>query len=226
MASPGSSRAVALPSDDAPTPLRLRGGTVGALAATVGALWENLLPLFLFNLLWSVAALTVVALPPATAALFAVARAALQQRPVTWETFRTVFRRDLAASWRWALAVGGVVGVAALNLWLYRGADGALWSVLRVVWALVLAGGALLNLFFWPFWHEQAPQARTLRVTWRNNLTFLLARPLPVLAGLGIVLLALALTPVASFALPAVLPAALALALTALLAAHLPEPPA
>jgi hypothetical protein len=49
------------------------------------------------------------------------------------------------------------------------------------VWFIVLLAWTMVNLFFWPFWFAQEPPHRTLRTTWRNSLTFVVANPIPVI---------------------------------------------
>ena len=52
---------------------------------------------------------------------------------------------------------------------------GAGWSVLRLVWLLVLLAWLGLNLFFWPLY--LSAEDRSLRNTWANCARFWLLHP-------------------------------------------------
>lgn len=163
-------------------PLRIKGGIFGALRAASGGWWREVFVLTGLNLLWTLAAFSIVALPPATAAMFYVARQVLaNDNFINWQTFWQPVRRYSWAAWRWGLVFFALAGVAAGNLWFYRNAPGTVWTILRWVWATLLVIWVILNLFFWPFWFAEDEAHRTLRTTWRNTLAFLSANPFPAL---------------------------------------------
>lgn len=163
-------------------PLRIKGGIFGALRATLGGWWREVFVLTGFNLLWAIATFSIVALPPATAAMFYVARQVLANDSfINWQTFWQPFRRYSLAAWRWGLVFFALAGVAAGNLWFYRDGPGPVWTILRWVWAILLVVWVILNLFFWPFWFAEDEAHRALRTTWRNALTFVLANTFPAL---------------------------------------------
>lgn len=163
-------------------PLRINGGMFGALRASLRGWWREIFVLTGLNLFWTLAAFSIVALPPATVAMFYVARQVLANDYfINWQTFWQPFRRYWLAAWGWGLVFFALAGVAAANLWFYRDAPGAVLTILRWVWATFLVVWVILNLFFWPFWFAEDEAHRTLRTTWRNTLSFLSANPLPAL---------------------------------------------
>ncbi len=121
-------------------------------------------------------------MPPATAALFYVARRVLEGDPfVGWSTFAQPIRQHWRAMWGWGLAFLLILGVSSANLWLYRDMPGTAWTILRWLWATIFVLWFTLNLFFWPLWFASEEEHRTLRNTWRNSLAFLGANPVPAL---------------------------------------------
>ncbi len=161
-------------------PLRIEGGMFQVLRTALGGWWREIFILTGLNLLWTMAALSIIAFPPATAAMFHVARQVLaNDERITWQTFWRPFRRYWLAAWRWGLVFFGLAGVAASNLWLYQEAPGLGWTMLRWVWATFLFVWVIVNLFFWPLWFAEEESHRTLRTTYRNALAFLSANPLP-----------------------------------------------
>ena len=211
--------------EPSPVPLRVQGGFGGALRTTLRGWWEERYVLIFLNILWTMALVTVVALPPFTAALFAVAREAIQGQYVEWHSFSRPFRRYFKVAWAWGAAFFPIVAIALANLWLYRGAMGALWTALRWVWFIVLLAWTMVNLFFWPFWFAQEPMHRTLRTTWRNSLTFVVANPIPVILAVLTGLFVYTMVPRALFIVLFFLTLITwtALFATAVVAAYLPQ---
>ena len=205
-------------------PLRINGGLGRALQAALGAWWREIFALTGLNLLWTVAAFSIVALPPATAAMFYVARQVLGNDSfVNWQTFWQPLRRYWRAAWAWGFVFFALSGVAAANLWIYRGAPGAVWTILRWVWATLLVLWVILNLFFWPFWFAEDEAHRKLRTTWRNALAFVTANPFPALFVTLIVVLLGVLSFLFGVPLGVLFMSWTALLATATLAAYLPR---
>ncbi|CAN5719165.1 hypothetical protein BH18ACT6_BH18ACT6_13560 [soil metagenome] len=206
--------------------LRIKGGIFGALRASLQAWWREIFVLTGLNLLWTLAAFSIVALPPATAAMFYVARQVLaNDHFISWQTFWQPLRRYWWDAWRWGLVFFALAGVAASNLWLYRDAPGTFWTILRWVWATLVVVWVILNLFFWPFWFAEDEAHRRVRTTWRNALAFVSANPFPAL----VVTLFVILLGTASFLfgvpLGVLFMSWTALFATATLAAYLPREP-
>ena len=208
------------------SPVRIKGGLFGASRAALRAWWREVLVLTGLNLVWTLAAFSIVALPPATAAMFYVARQVLANDGfINWQSFWHPFRRYWRAAWGWSLVFVGIGGVAAANLWTYRDAPGTLWTILRWVWATLLVVWVVLNLFFWPFWFAEDEAHRTLRTTWRNTLVFLSAHPLPALFVTVIVLVLGFVSFLYGVPLGVLFMTWTALLATATLAAYLPAEP-
>jgi uncharacterized membrane protein YesL len=207
-------------------PLRIRGGIFGAIRAALGGWWREIFLLTGLNLVWVLAFFTVIALPPATVAIFFVARQVLTgDYLIGWQTFWQPFRRYFIASWTWALIFFVIAGVAMANIWSYLDAPGALWTVMRFLWVTMLLIWVTMNLFFWPFWFAQEPEYRTLRATWRNTFTFLVANPAAALLSTLLVLLLSAASFLTGVPLGTLFMVWTALLATAMLAAHLPPQP-
>ena len=206
--------------------LRIKGGIFGAIQAAWRGWWREIFVLTGLNLLWTVAAFSIIALPPATAAMFNVARQVLANDSfINWQTFWQPFRRYWRAAWGWGLVFFALAGVAAANLWIYRDAPGTVWTVLRWLWATVLVLWVIVNLFFWPFWFAEDIAHRKLRTTWRNALSFVTANPLPaVFVGVIVFLLGFA-SFLFGVPLGVLFMSWTALLLTATLAAYLPRDP-
>jgi hypothetical protein len=131
------------------------------------------------NLLWVLLLIPIVTGPPATAALYAIARRMYDEEvwdlQDTWRFMRELFW----PSWRWALPNLVFLFVLAGNFFIYQDVEGVLWVVLRIVWALLLILWLMLNLYFWPFWLAQ--EDKSLRTTYANCARFLVLNPWPVL---------------------------------------------
>ena len=207
-------------------PLRIKGGIPGALRAALGGWWREVFALTGLNLLWTLAAFSIVALPPATAAMFYVARQVLAKDSfINWQTFWQPFRRYWRGAWGWGLVFFALAGVAAGNLLFYRDAPGTVWTILRWVWATLLVLWVILNLFFWPFWFAEDEAHRTLRTTWRNALAFVTANPFPALVAAVFVFLLGTASFLFGVPLGVLSMSWTALLATATLAAYLPRDP-
>jgi hypothetical protein len=151
---------------------------VGALTIVGRAFrlwWSDFMLLILFNIVWFAFQIPIVTGPPATAAMYVIARR-LVDGEVTdprhgWEALRRVALPGL----RWGAINLVIVLVVVTNFWAYRDATGTVWIVIRLVWGSVGLGWIVVNLFFWPFWLVQ--EDHTLRTTLRNSSLFVMKRP-------------------------------------------------
>lgn len=149
--------------------------------------WDEWLSIVVLSALWLLAQVLVVTGPPATATLFAMARAThdgVYWGPAdAWVAFRTLFW----PAWRWGLPNLLVIGISVYNLSVFWNVPGATWIALRVVWLLVLLAWLGLNLFFWPLY--LSADNRSLRNTWANCGRFWLLHPATgfVLLGVAVV---------------------------------------
>lgn len=204
--------------------LRIKGGFLGALSAAFRGWWREIFWLTSANMLWTLALFTIIALPPATAAIFYMARQVLREDYfVGWQTFWQPFRRYWQAAWRWGAIFLLVVVLLVSNLWFYQGSTGIVWRLLRWGWATILVLWLMLNLFFWPLWFVQEESYRTLRITWRNSLVFMSTNPLPLLFLTPIIFLLTTISFLFGIPLGIIFIAWTALLTTATLAAYLPD---
>ncbi len=133
------------------------------LAAATRRTWDEWLSVIILSALWLPAQVLVIPGPPATAVLFALARATYDgtywNAADAWAAFRALFW----PAWRWALPNVVVVGLALYNVSTFWGVPGATWTGLRAVWLLALLVWLALNLFYWPFYLAAADRS------WRNT---------------------------------------------------------
>lgn len=150
------------------TALRLTGRAI--------ALWWHEFALLTFlNLAWLVLQVPIITGPPATAAMYAVARRAAHDENLdlrqAWRDLRRMFR----PAWKWG-AVNLVVAITIVgNFWIYQNAVGWSWIALRLAWGVIALGWFAANLFYWPFWLAQ--EDRSLWTTLRNGFLFLMKSP-------------------------------------------------
>jgi len=131
--------------------------------------------LIFFNLIWLALQIPIVTGPPATAAMYVIARQLADGELIEPRHGLNALRRMFAPAWVWGalnlLIVGAVVG----NFWFYQSATGWLWIGLRLVWGVIALGWFAINLFYWPFWLAQ--EQHSLGLTFRNSFLFLAKRP-------------------------------------------------
>ncbi len=153
------------------------------------------------NILWTLLSLTVVLLPPATAAMFEATHELVRGRAPEVREYLRAVRRHFARSWAWTL-----VNVLA---WIVLLANLFFYGALRDVWAVVLqalftgfAAFWLISQFYvWPFLFEQAEMS--LRWALRNAIFTVFAAPVfsLTLALLGALMLVVSLLLVAPLVL-------------------------
>jgi hypothetical protein len=109
-------------------------------------LFDWLFPFFGINLVWLLASLTVVLMPPATATLFEIVYDAHRGVVPDARRFRSGIRRWFWKSWGWA---SGNLVVLATAFFLGRSADGnpIVLAVAGVIPAVVIVG----QFYFWPY---------------------------------------------------------------------------
>lgn len=124
--------------------------------------WDEYMSVLVLSSLWLLAQVLVIPGPPATAVLFAMARATHDGEywgaADGWAAFRDLFW----PAWLWVLPNLLVVGVAIYNLSVFWNVPGALWAGLRMLWLVVLLLWIGLNLYYWPF------RLAAADTSWRN----------------------------------------------------------
>ena len=134
--------------------------------------WDQWFILTILNIGWFLAQLLIVTGPPATAVLYAMTKRTMDGDFWDHREAGAAFRQLFWPAWRWGLINLLVVGVAAFNLLAYEATDDGLWPLLGPIWIIALILWGSLNLFYWPFWLEQAD--KSLRNTYANCGRFLL----------------------------------------------------
>lgn len=153
--------------------------------------WYNgMIGLATMNLIWLVAGLTVVLLPPATAGLYVVTNSVGHGTGGRIEDLFSGARKYALVSFLWALANIAVAIVFSVGFRFY----GALGSTLGVIIQAGFAATGILWLamqfYVWPFLIEQ--EDKRLHVALKNALFLTLANPIYtslMLSIVGIVLL-------------------------------------
>lgn len=137
--------------------------------------WQEFMLLIFFNLLWLALQILIITGPPATAAMYVIARQLADGELIEPRHGLNALRRMFTPAWIWGflnlLIVSAVVG----NFWFYQSATGWLWIGLRLVWGVIALGWFAINLFYWPFWLAQ--EQHSLQLTFRNSFLFLAKRP-------------------------------------------------
>ena len=136
---------------------------------------DDILWLVLLNILWCLAAVTVLGMPLASAGMAWVAAEIGEGKVIGWRTFVDGVRRYWKQAYAWGLlnlVVGGLIGV---NLIFYLSQDGA-WSTVALV--LFVAAGLWwigTQFYFFPFLMHQEPPS--IKTAYRNGLVLMLSRP-------------------------------------------------
>jgi len=131
--------------------------------------------LIFFNLIWLALQIPIVTGPPATAAMYVIARQLADGELIEPRHGLNALRRMFAPAWVWGALNLLIVGAVAGNFWFYQSATGWLWIGLRLVWGVIALGWFAINLFYWPFWLVQ--EQHSLGLTFRNSFLFLAKRP-------------------------------------------------
>ena len=131
--------------------------------------------LIFFNLIWLALQIPIVTGPPATAAMYVIARQLADGELIEPRHGLNALRRMFAPAWVWGALNLLIVGAVAGNFWFYQSATGWLWIGLRLVWGVIALGWFAINLFYWPFWLVQ--EQHSLGLTFRNSFLFLAKQP-------------------------------------------------
>jgi hypothetical protein len=137
--------------------------------------WGEFMLLIFFNLIWLVLQIPIVTGPPATAAMYVIARQLADGEFIEPRHGLQALRRMFAPAWVWGAINLMIVGVLIGNFWFYESATGWLWTGLRLLWGIIAVGWFAVNLFYWPFWLAQ--EQRSPQLTFRNSFLFLAKQP-------------------------------------------------
>ena len=137
--------------------------------------WQEFILLIFFNLMWLALQIPIITGPPATAAIYVIARQLADGELIEPRHGLYALRRMFVPSWTWGGLNLLIVGVLVGNFWFYQSSTGPLWTGLRLVWGMIALGWFSINLFYWPFWLAQ--EQPSLQLTFRNSFLFLAKRP-------------------------------------------------
>ena len=139
-----------------------------------------LVPLATINILWAILSLTLVLMPPATAALYEIAFRASQGEGPYIQDYLAALRRWLVRSWVWGGVSLFLAFVSGFAVDFYISQQSTLGVVLLVASGTFIVFIWLMQFYFWPYMflqdHPRAWQAA------RNAAFTVLGDPLFVLA--------------------------------------------
>jgi uncharacterized membrane protein YesL len=137
---------------------------------------DDILWLVVFNIVWCLAAVTVVALPLASAGLAWVAAEIGEGKVIGWRTFVEGVRRFWKQAYVWGL-LNLVVGVlVVMNLVFYLGREESWATVPLMLFGALGLWWIGTQFYFFPFLVHQDPPA--LKTAYRNGLVLMLSQPL------------------------------------------------
>lgn len=137
--------------------------------------WQDFMLLIFFNLAWLALQIPIITGPPATAAMYVIARQVADGEFIGPRHGLDALRRMLGPAWVWGSINLLIAGVLVGNFWFYQSATGWLWTALRLLWGVIALGWFAVNLFYWPFWLAQ--EQRSPQLTFRNSFLFLAKQP-------------------------------------------------
>jgi hypothetical protein len=137
--------------------------------------WREFMLLIFFNLVWLALQIPIVSGPPATAAMYVIARQLADGEFIGPRHGLDALRRMLGPAWVWGVINVLIVGVLVGNFWFYQSATGWLWTAMRLLWGIIALGWFAVNLFYWPFWLAQ--ERHSPQLTFRNSFLFLAKQP-------------------------------------------------
>jgi uncharacterized membrane protein YesL len=140
--------------------------------------WEMILQLWIINVLWLVACVTVIFGPPATFALFHVAASMINDR-ITYtpnvRDFLTAARRYFVQSWLLAIPNILFAGLTWLSLRYYGQMDVMVGAAVSGLIAFVVGAWVMIQLYAVTYLMQQ--EQKSLKLALRNALFTALASP-------------------------------------------------
>jgi uncharacterized membrane protein YesL len=136
---------------------------------------DEILWLILLNILWCIAAVTVLALPLASAGLAWLMAEIGEGKVIGWRTFVAGVRRYWKPAYIWGLMNLVVGGLIAANLVFYLGQETSWGSIPLMLFAAVGLWWMGMQFYFFPFLvHQEMPSIKT---AYRNSLVLMLSQP-------------------------------------------------
>lgn len=137
--------------------------------------WDELIVFTFFNVVWLVLQIPIITGPPATAAMYAIARRVVDNELVDPLDGWRALRRMFVPAWKWGTVNLFFAILIVADLWGYHQAEGQVWTILRLLWSALALVWFAMNLFYWPFWLAQSD--RRMVNTLRNSLVLMLKVP-------------------------------------------------
>jgi uncharacterized membrane protein YesL len=151
------------------------------IRSSISDLADEILWLVLLNVLWCIAAVTVIGAPLVSAGMAWVAAEIGEGKVLRWNTFTTGIRRYWKQSYLWALANVLVAALIGMNLAFYSGRSESWTLVPFFLFGALGLWWAGMQFYFFPFLtHQENP---SLRMAYRNSIVLMLSQP-----GLSIVM--------------------------------------
>jgi uncharacterized membrane protein YesL len=147
-------------------------------ARAFGLWWHDFVLFIFFNLSWLLLQLPIVTGPPATAAMYVIARRAADHELLDPRQGWHALRQMLVPAWKWGLVNLVIVVTVVGNFYFYQNNVGTVWTILRLVWGAIAVVWFALNLFYWPFWLAQRESDQKVLTTFRNSAVLLLKAPI------------------------------------------------
>jgi uncharacterized membrane protein YesL len=137
--------------------------------------WDELIVFTFFNVVWLALQIPIITGPPATAAMYAIARRVVDNELVDPLDGWRALRRMFVPAWKWGTVNLFFAILIVADLWGYHPAEGQVWMILRLLWSALALVWFAMNLFYWPFWLAQSD--RRMVNTLRNSLVLMLKVP-------------------------------------------------
>lgn len=148
---------------------------VRIIGRAIALWWREFFTLTLFNIAWLALQVPIVTGPPATAAMYIMARKVINREYVELRDGPKALQAMIRPAWKWGALNLIILVLVVGNFWLYQNFVGAPWIILRITWGTIGLGWWAICLFYWPFWFAQ--EDRSVRTTLRNVFLFIAKRP-------------------------------------------------
>ncbi|MBN1286943.1 MAG: DUF624 domain-containing protein [Anaerolineae bacterium] len=155
-----------------------------AIVRTAVDVYFWLIPLVVINLLWLFLSITIVLLPPATAALYTIAYEASRSQEPDFRTFFGAMKHWFFKSWIWAIGMAFGVVVMGVAFIFYTAQDSPVAIFLSgMILVMAVLFGAM-QFYFWPY--MVMIEKPGFRQVIRNAALTPLADPIYALVNIGL----------------------------------------
>ncbi len=163
---------------------------LAVISRAFGLWWRELFLFILLSLFWLALQLPIITGPPATAAMYVIARRVADDELIDPRHGLEAFREMFVPAWKWGLVNLAILIPLFANFIFYSQQVGTGWTVLRLVWGSLGSFWFAVNIFYWPFWLAQSDQR--VVTTLRNSAILVLRAPffaftLAIVSGLLII---------------------------------------